>query len=66
VEELDLGAWAHDALALAMPEKHLCRSDCAGLCPVCGESLNDSGPEEHVHERALDPRWEKLRELRQD
>ncbi len=65
-EELDLGAWAYDALALAMPEQHLCRSDCAGLCPVCGESLNDPGPEDHAHERALDPRWEKLRELRLD
>ena len=40
---LDLiGAWAHDALALAVPQQLLCRPDCAGLCPVCGESLNDA------------------------
>lgn len=57
---VDLGRWAHDALALSLPEQLLCRADCAGLCPVCGESLND-GP--HEHEREPDPRWAKLREL---
>ena len=33
-ETLDLGGWARDAFALAMPAKILCRDDCAGLCPV--------------------------------
>ena len=61
--ELDLGAWAHDALALALPQRFLCRSDCAGLCPVCGVSLNDVDPTTHHHEREPDPRWAKLREL---
>ena len=31
--------------------------------PECGENLNLAGPE-HAHERAPDPRWAKLRELR--
>jgi uncharacterized protein len=31
---LDLGAWARDALALAMPAVLLCRPECLGLCPV--------------------------------
>ena len=35
-EVLDLGAWARDALALALPDQVLCRPDCAGLCAVCG------------------------------
>ena len=61
--ELDIGAWAHDALALALPQALLCRPDCAGLCPECGVSLNDFAPGEHVHEREPDPRWDKLREL---
>lgn len=60
---LDLHAWARDALALALPAKVLCREDCAGLCPVCGEDLNRAGPE-HDHERQPDPRWAKLSELR--
>jgi uncharacterized protein len=65
-DELDLAAWSHDALALAMPERFLCRPDCAGLCPVCGISLNDLGAEAHVHEREPDPRWAKLSELELD
>jgi uncharacterized protein len=61
---LDLLAWAHDALALALPGQLVCRPDCAGLCPECGANLNaDPG---HAHERAPDPRWDKLRELRID
>ena len=62
-ETLDVGAWARDALALAMPAKILCREDCLGLCPVCAADLNQAGPEHH-HEQAPDPRWAKLRELR--
>ena len=63
-DRLDLSAWAHDAIALALPDKILCRPDCAGLCPVCGKDLN-AEPHEHVEER-IDPRWEKLSELRQE
>ena len=64
-EVLDLHAWARDALALALPSQLLCRADCAGLCPVCGIDLNEAGPE-HAHERAPDPRWAKLQELKLD
>jgi uncharacterized protein len=63
-DELDLRTWAHDALALTMPDRFLCRPDCAGLCPVCGESLNDVDAAEHQHEAEPDPRWAKLRELK--
>ena len=62
-DELDVGSWAHDAVALALPGQVLCREDCAGLCPVCGEPLNDADPEDHRHASAGDPRWAKLREL---
>ena len=59
---LDLSAWAHDAVALGLPDKILCRGDCAGLCPVCGRDLNRE-PHEHEGE-AADPRWAPLSELR--
>src|SRR5438477_10440398 len=52
---LDLRRWARDALALALPAKVLCRSDCAGLCPVCGADMNVAGPDHH-DEREPDPR----------
>jgi len=64
-EELDVRAWARDALALALPAQLLCREDCAGLCAVCGENLNEAGPD-HAHERAPDSRWAKLSELKLD
>jgi uncharacterized protein len=60
---LDLRAWARDALALSLPAQLVCRDDCAGLCPECGANLNLAGAD-HGHERAPDPRWAKLRELR--
>jgi uncharacterized protein len=63
-DELELGAWAHDALALALPLQLLCRLDCRGLCPVCGVSLNEIDPADHRHESEPDPRWAKLRELK--
>lgn len=65
-DELDLGRWAHDAAVLAIPTRVLCRPECAGLCPVCGESLNDADPADHEHESGGDPRWEKLNELRRE
>ncbi len=60
---LDAGSWTHDALRLALPERLLCRADCAGLCATCGIALNDIDPAEHEHERPLDPRFAKLSEL---
>jgi uncharacterized protein len=61
---LDLSAWAHDALALELPDKILHDPDCAGLCPVCGKDLN---VEPHTHEEQHgDPRWAALEALRED
>jgi uncharacterized protein len=63
-DRLDLSAWARDALILALPDKILCRPDCAGLCPVCGRDLNT---EPHTHEEEEgDPRWAALQQLREN
>jgi uncharacterized protein len=62
-DRLDLTSWARDAVALALPDKILCRPDCAGLCPVCGKDLNDE-PHEHDEEGG-DPRWSALESLRE-
>ena len=61
--DLDLQAWARDALVLALPAAIVCSEDCKGLCGVCGENLNEAGPD-HVHEAAPDARWSKLDELK--
>jgi uncharacterized protein len=62
--ELDIGRWAHDATMLALPTRILCRPDCKGLCPFCGESLNDSDPADHEHGGTVDPRWAALDKLK--
>jgi len=62
-DNLDLAAWSRDAVALALPDKILCRSDCAGLCPVCGKNLNR---EPHTHDdESTDSRWAPLESLRE-
>jgi uncharacterized protein len=61
-DNLDLAAWGRDAVILALPDKILCRADCAGLCPVCGRDLNVE-PHEH-EEEPPDSRWGALAELR--
>ena len=63
---LDVGSWLHDAITLSLPEKVLCRPDCAGICEECGVSLNEVDPDQHRHERPRDPRFAKLRELEGD
>ena len=62
--ELDVAAWARDALALTLPAQITCTPDCAGLCPQCGANLNEDP--DHAHETAPDPRWSKLSEIRFD
>jgi uncharacterized protein len=61
-DQLQLSAWARDAIAFALPAQVLCQPDCAGLCPVCGRNLNR---EPHLHEDdPADTRWAALEELR--
>jgi uncharacterized protein len=61
---LELRGWVRDALLLTLPARLLCREDCRGLCPVCGEDLNSVDPDEHHHDTGGDPRWSKLSELK--
>ncbi|MHB1502815.1 MAG: YceD family protein [Acidimicrobiales bacterium] len=58
---VDLELMAHDAVLLDLPVAPLCRESCAGLCPRCGEDLNQ-GPCGCVAER--DPRFAALDVLR--
>ncbi|MDP9118320.1 MAG: DUF177 domain-containing protein [Actinomycetota bacterium] len=55
---VDIEPVVRDAVVLGLPWTPLCRPDCAGLCPDCGERLEDL-PADHAH-RALDPRWAAL------
>jgi uncharacterized protein len=61
---VDIEPVVRDAVVLGLPWTPLCRPDCAGLCPTCGERL-DTLPADHTHE-TIDPRWAALRALVDD
>jgi uncharacterized protein len=54
----DLEPVLRDAIVLELPFQPVCRPDCRGLCPECGQDLN--GADEHSHAEAIDPRWAGL------
>jgi uncharacterized protein len=60
-EHIDLEPMARDAIVLSLPLNPLCRDDCKGLCPTCGQNLNDADCG-HATMRG-DVRWEPLRRL---
>ena len=57
---LDLDELATEDIILSLPTKFLCREDCKGLCPACGQNLND-GP--CSCKKSVDPRLEGLLQL---
>ena len=57
--QLPLDAVVRDDLILRLPSKTLCRPDCKGLCPQCGQDLNQ-GPC-HCCTQTIDPRLEILK-----
>jgi uncharacterized protein len=58
---LDLTEVVRQAIFLAIPMSPVCRADCAGLCPQCGQNLNE-GQCDCVSE-VVDPRLEVLKQL---
>ncbi len=58
---IDLTPLLREEVILATPLAPLCRPDCKGLCPVCGEDLN---VRPHAHEAPVDERLAKLEKLR--
>ncbi|MCM1113800.1 MAG: DUF177 domain-containing protein [Muribaculum sp.] len=39
--QLDVEALVHDEIIVNWPVKILCREDCKGVCPVCGQNRNE-------------------------
>jgi uncharacterized protein len=59
---LDITEAVRQYFLLAVPMKPLCKKDCAGLCPTCGQNLNQGKcdcPADNT-----DPRWAKLADLK--
>ncbi len=55
--QIDLRPAVREELLLAVPQWVVCREDCRGLCPRCGNDLN-AGPCGCAP--ATDPRWDGL------
>jgi uncharacterized protein len=51
---IDLEPLVRDYLLIEMPISPICRSDCKGLCPICGQNLNEESAEHsHTEEEIL-------------
>jgi len=60
-ESISMATLLRDQILLLLPVKPLCKPDCAGLCPSCGQDLNE-GPCP-CSKDTLDPRLAGLRQL---
>jgi uncharacterized protein len=51
-----------EVVLLAVPMQLICREDCKGICPICGQNRNqrDCG----CQTEAVNDRWSKLKTLR--
>jgi uncharacterized protein len=56
---LDLAPLVREEAILAVPMGVLCRPDCAGLCPQCGQNLNEGTCD--CQHNTIDPRLAILR-----
>lgn len=59
--EIELQDDVIDALALAIPNKMLCKDSCEGLCAQCG--INKNQGKCSCADEAADPRWDALKNL---
>jgi len=60
--EVDLGEAVLEELSFAVPMAPLCRPDCPGVCPRCGQAHGEGGCQ--CQTESIDPRWGKLAQLR--
>ncbi len=57
----DLGPLVRELALLALPMQPLCREDCQGLCPECGQNLNEATCDCEIDD--IDPRLAALKAL---
>lgn len=60
--QIDLRDLVRDEVLLAVAAEQVCRPDCAGLCPTCGQNLNDAPC--GCADEPVDDRWSALDALR--
>ena len=60
--KIDLEPLIREEMLLAIPINPICQPDCMGLCPICGENLNEGSHTIHKEE-SNDPRLSILKKL---
>lgn len=63
-EELDVGNAVREEVVLAMNPFVECKPECRGLCPQCGQDLNEGSCD--CTQDDADPRWAALRALKSE
>jgi uncharacterized protein len=58
---IELSDVLREEILLLLPMQRVCREDCKGICPVCGQNRNQADC--HCHPQAADDRWAGLRNL---
>lgn len=58
---LDLRPLLRESFIVSFPMQPLCKPECRGLCPICGNNLNDSVCDHNSE--TIDPRMEVLKQL---
>ncbi len=59
--KLDTDALLRDDILLELPSKFLCKESCKGLCPKCGQNLNQGSCK--CSQKEVDPRLAALLQL---
>ncbi len=58
---LDLRPLLRESFLVTLPIQPLCKQDCQGLCPLCGNNLNQTSCTHETDE--IDPRMAELKKL---
>ena len=61
-DALELKDFLREHVLLVLPMQRLCREDCKGICPQCGQNRNTNSC--NCQAAATDDRWAALRQLK--
>ncbi len=60
-EGVELNDVLREFVLLTLPMQRLCKEDCVGICPVCGQNRNKQACQ--CQTKAVDDRWSALKEV---
>lgn len=59
--EIELDDIVEDHFLMNISGRYLCKADCKGLCPNCGQDLNEGDCD--CNKEYIDPRWQALADI---